>query len=509
MKPLVLCILDGWGEALPSQSNAITLAPTPHLTAMRQTYPMTLLEASGPAVGLPEGQMGNSEVGHMTLGLGRILDQDLPRIDKSIASGEVWQNKTFQDFTQQVLWGPRKVCHVMGLLSPGGVHSHQNHLISVVRQWAQAGITVYIHAFLDGRDTPPRSAKTYMEAFLKEIQDLPSVHLATISGRYYAMDRDQRWDRVAKAYEAIIQAKGTCYDDPLVAIEKSYDLKVGDEFVVPTVWSGYEGMQAGDAVFMGNFRADRVRQLLKSFLMEAFSAFDRGPRIALGPVMGMTHYDDLFKGLLTTLFPPLDAPLPLGEALSQAGLTQLRLAETEKYAHVTFFFNGGLEPPFEGEDRILIPSPAVATYDETPAMSAVAVTQALIDAVRSQRHHVIIVNYANTDMVGHTGDLKATQEAIKVVDQCLGKVLKEVLALEGTLLITADHGNAEQMIDPETGQPHTAHTTNPVPFVACGKDLEGKSLRQDGGLQDVAPTMLHLMGLPVPAVMTGRPLLEG
>ena len=502
-RPVVLCILDGWGHSETSENNAIRQARTPTLDRLYAGCPHALIDASEHEVGLPAGQMGNSEVGHMNLGAGRIVLQDLPRIDWAVETGEIRENPALKDFIAR-LQASGGTAHVMGLLSPGGVHSHQDHLSALCGLLAEAGLEVKVHAFLDGRDTPPSSALGYLKDFMAAA---PGVEIATVSGRYYAMDRDQRWDRVERAYRALVLAEGRTAEDAPGAIEASYAAEVTDEFVEPTVIGGYAGMAAGDGVLMGNFRADRAREILAALLDPDFEGFERPRVVGFAAAAGLVEYSEAHNRWLSTLFPAGDIADTLGEVTAKAGLKQLRIAETEKYAHVTFFLNGGREAVFEGEERILIPSPKVATYDLKPEMSAFEVTEALVGAIDSGRFDLIVVNYANGDMVGHTGKLDAAIQAVEAVDSCLGQVLAAVERAGGRLLITADHGNAEKMKDSETGDRHTAHTMNKVPIVLAGAPA-GSGRLSDGRLADVAPTLLALMGLPQPGAMTGRNLLD-
>jgi 2,3-bisphosphoglycerate-independent phosphoglycerate mutase len=509
-RPVVLCVLDGWGHRPePADDNAILKARTPHLDALSKRCPAAFLDASERHVGLPSGQMGNSEVGHMNLGAGRVVLQDLPRIDDDVASGRIAQNPALLDFVA----GLKKsggAAHLMGLLSPGGVHSHQDHLAALAKALAAHGLTVWVHAFLDGRDTPPRSAEGYLEKFARDVGGLKAVRFATIGGRYYAMDRDNRWERVELAYKALVEAAGEAAPDFLPAVRQSYAAGKSDEFVLPAVLPGYAGMRDGDGVIMANFRADRAREILSALIDPAFKGFAR-PRVArFAAALGMSEYSEAHNRLMATMYPPQALTHMMGEIVAEAGLKQLRIAETEKYAHVTFFFNGGAERELPGESRILVPSPKVATYDLKPEMSAHEVTDRLVAAIESGQFDFIVVNYANTDMVGHTGDFAAAKKAVEVVDECVGRIAAAVESQGGALIVTADHGNAEMMVDPETGQPHTAHTINRVPVMLCGGAEPGRnaplSLR-DGRLADVAPTLLELLGLPQPIEMTGRTLI--
>jgi 2,3-bisphosphoglycerate-independent phosphoglycerate mutase len=505
-RPVVLCILDGWGERADIADNAILDADTPNWHKFLSSSPHAQLQASEHYVGLPDGQMGNSEVGHMNLGAGRVVTQDLPRIDRAVADGSIARNPALQEFIAR-LKKSRGTGHLMGLMSPGGVHSHQGHIAALAKALAAAGLSVAVHAFLDGRDTPPKSAEGYVAKFLADVAGCPSVRIATISGRYYAMDRDRRWDRVAKAYEALVAAKGEHASDPKTAIEQSYAAGKNDEFVLPTIIGDFAGMKDGDGVICANFRADRVREILTALLDPDFKEFPRARVPRFAAAAGVAEYSEKLKHHLLTLFPPEALTDTFGEVVSHAGLKQLRIAETEKYAHVTFFFNGGREEEFPGETRILVPSPKVATYDLKPEMSAPEVTDKLVEAIDSGRFDVVVVNYANTDMVGHSGDLQAAIKAVEAVDSCLGRLADAVKRAGGTLLITADHGNAEMMRDPATGQPHTAHTTNPVPLLLVNPPPSVAGI-SDGRLSDVAPTLLRLLGLPQPKAMTGHALLK-
>ena len=503
--PLVLCILDGWGERPNADDNAIAAARAPVWHRLVARWPHAHLQASEHYVGLPDGQMGNSEVGHTNLGAGRLVLQDLPRIDAAIASGQLATMPALRDYIGK-LKGSRGTAHLMGLLSPGGVHSHQHQIAALARILAEAGVPVAVHAFLDGRDTPPKAAASYLENFDRDLAGLDRVRVATLCGRYYAMDRDHRWDRVEKAYRLIVQGAGESAESPGRGVKAAYARGETDEFVQPTAIAGYTGMQDGDGVLLANFRADRVREIAAALLDPDFSGFARGKRVAFAAALGLVEYSTELSRFLGTLFPPEHLRDTFGEVVSRAGLRQLRIAETEKYAHVTFFFNGGREAVFAGEERILVPSPMVATYDQQPEMSAPEVTDRVVEAIRSHRFDVIVLNYANTDMVGHTGRLDAAVKAVETVDACLGRLSESVEQAGGTLVITADHGNAEMMRDPETDEPHTAHTLNPVPFVIVNPPRPIQHLA-DGRLSDVAPTLLDLLGLPQPAVMTGHSLI--
>lgn len=503
-KPVVLAILDGWGCREGGADNAIANAQTPNWDYLSQNFPLGTLDASAQAVGLPQGQMGNSEVGHMNIGSGRVILQDLPRIDHAIAAGEITSLPAFRDHIA-ALKKSGGACHLMGLLSPGGVHSHQDHMAALAKLIAAEGLRVYIHAFLDGRDTPPRSALEYLRRFEDAVAVAgDSVRIATVSGRYYAMDRDKRWDRVEKAYNAIV-----CGDAPKTttagaAIEASYNTGKSDEFVLPVIVDGYHGMKDGDGLFMANFRADRARQLLTALVDSEFDGFAPARRIQFAAQTGMVEYSSALAPHFSTLFPPEQISGTLGEAVSEAGLSQLRIAETEKYAHVTFFLNAGQELEFAGESRILVPSPKVATYDLQPEMSAYEVTEKLEDAIANERFDLIVVNYANPDMVGHTGNMEASIKAVETVDTCLGRLAKAIFPKGGVLLVTADHGNIEQLEDAQTQQAHTAHTLSLVPFITACSAWEGRTPRlPQGKLCDVAPTVLSLLGISQPQAMTG------
>ncbi|WP_439816985.1 2,3-bisphosphoglycerate-independent phosphoglycerate mutase [Zavarzinia sp. CC-PAN008] len=513
-RPVVLCILDGWGDREPADDNAISAALTPNYSRLLKTCPHALIATSGADVGLPDGQMGNSEVGHMNIGSGRIVMQDLPRIDKAVADGTLGAQPALADVIAATRASGGTV-HLMGLLSPGGVHSHQGQMAALANTIGQAGVPVAVHAFLDGRDTPPKSAIGYVRAFLDAVAGTPNVRIATLSGRYYGMDRDKRWERVELAWNAIVLGEGVPGSDAIEAIEHSYEQGVTDEFVLPAVMPLYQGVRDGDGLVMANFRADRAREILTALVDPAFDGFVRKVERHFAGVAGMVEYSNALNPFVPAIFPPERVTLSIGELASQAGLKQLRIAETEKYAHVTFFLNGGEETVFEGEDRILVPSPKVATYDLDPAMAAVEVTDRLVAAVGSGTYDLIVVNYANPDMVGHTGLMPAAVQAVETIDACLGRLSEAVKAAGGILLITADHGNCEQMLDPVTGEPHTAHTLNKVPAILVNAEQAARRLGwntaitlSDGRLSDLAPTLLRFLGLPQPPVMTGRNLLE-
>ncbi|MEQ8602364.1 MAG: 2,3-bisphosphoglycerate-independent phosphoglycerate mutase [Marivibrio sp.] len=501
--PTVLCILDGYGAREETENNAIAAAATPVMDRLTAGNPHAVLDASEDHVGLPAGQMGNSEVGHMNIGAGRVVLQDLPRIDRAVESGELARNPALLDFVEQIK-AHGGAAHLLGLLSPGGVHAHQDHMAALAEALVDLGVPVRVHAILDGRDTPPRSAEAYLKSFQAAA---PRAPIASVSGRYFAMDRDKRWERVEKAYRAAAEGEGERAEDALAALAAAYARGETDEFATPTAIGDYAGMADGDGLLMANFRADRAREILTALLDPGFDGFARPHRIDFAAALGMVEYSEALNARLTPLFPP-DAPQDtLGETVSRAGLTQLRIAETEKYAHVTFFFNGGRETPFDGEERILVPSPDVPTYDLKPEMSAEEVTDRLIDAIESARFDLIVVNYANPDMVGHTGDFDAAVKAIEAVDRCLGRLVQAVEGAGGAMLITADHGNADMMADPASGQAHTAHTMNKVPLVYCGPNAHRLRL-ESGRLADLAPTLLAIMGLDQPQAMTGRPLIR-
>jgi 2,3-bisphosphoglycerate-independent phosphoglycerate mutase len=504
-RPLVLCILDGWGERQAAPDNAIEMAQLPVWHRLRARWPHSRLEASEHYVGLPDGQMGNSEVGHTNIGAGRLVWQDLPKIDAAIAAGRIAGLPAMRDFLASMKQSGGTV-HVLGLLSPGGVHSHQDQIAALARIVADAGVKVAVHAFLDGRDTPPKSAAGYLSKFMQDVAGIAGIAIVTVSGRYYAMDRDKRWDRVEKAYRAIAEGAGESAPDPLAAVEAAYARGESDEFVRPTVIAGYRGMRDGDGLLFANFRADRMRETAAALLDPAFAGFARAHLLVFAAALGLVEYSSELNHFLKTLFPPEDLADTFGEVVAKAGLSQLRIAETEKYAHVTFFFNGGRETVFPGEERILVPSPKVATYDLQPEMSAPEVTDRVVAAIRSGRFDVIVMNYANADMVGHTGRLDAAITAVETVDACLGRLAQAVEATGGTLVITADHGNAEMMRDPTTGEPHTAHTLDPVPFIIVNPPAAIRRL-EDGRLADVAPTLLDLLDLAKPAAMTGHSLI--
>jgi 2,3-bisphosphoglycerate-independent phosphoglycerate mutase len=508
VRPVVLVVLDGWGYREDPDDNAILNARTPVWDRLWAEHPHALLRASGAEVGLPGEQMGNSEVGHLNLGAGRVVYQEYTRVSRAIRTGSFFTNRTLTAAVDLAIATHRAV-HVLGLLSPGGVHSHQNQILAFLDLAVKRGAPrVYLHAFLDGRDTPPKSAAGTLRLAEERLRILRNARFASVVGRYYAMDRDHRWPRVRAAYDAITDGEAPFEAPSAVrALELAYARGETDEFVQATAVQP-EGqrrvtVQDGDVVVFMNYRSDRARQITRAFVEADFAGFPRRRAVRLGQFVSLTEYSSAFD--LPVAFPPEPLHNVFGEYVARLGLRQLRIAETEKYAHVTFFFNGGREEPFPGEDRILVPSPAVATYDLKPEMSAPEVTERLLAAIASDRYDVCICNYANPDMVGHTGNHAATVAAIEALDHCLGRVQEAVQRAGGEMVVTADHGNAEQTLDPEVGQPHTAHTHNPVPFVYVGRS---GAVEHGGALQDVAPTLLHIMGLPQPAEMGGRSLVH-
>lgn len=507
--PLLLLILDGFGYSDNPNYNAIKTAKTPVLDKLWEQNPRTFIGTSGLAVGLPEGQMGNSEVGHITLGAGRVVYQNFTRINKAISDGDFFTNKTYTNAIDQAV-SKGKAVHILGLLSDGGVHSHEDHINAMVKLASQRGATkVYVHAFLDGRDTPPRSAEASLKSTASLLSEFGTGRIATICGRFYAMDRDQRWDRVQAAYDMLTLGKTDHQaEDAISGLHAGYDRDENDEFILPTIICSENESPAlisdDDTVLFMNFRPDRARQITRAFVEKDFEGFERSAIPSLSDFVMTTEYSADIK--TNCAFPPENLSNSFGEHLSNLGKTQLRIAETEKYAHVTFFFSGGQEALFDGEDRILVPSPKVATYDLKPEMSAYELTDKLVDALQSQRYDAIICNYANCDQVGHSGVFDAAVKAVEVVDECLAKVLTTLNDVGGECLITADHGNVEQMFDEESGQAHTQHTTLPVPLIYAG---DKKLSLSDGGiLADIAPTMLSLLNLPLPDEMTGRSLAE-
>ena len=508
-KPTVLVILDGYGLNERTEGNAVAQADTPVMDNLMKTCPFVKGNASGMAVGLPEGQMGNSEVGHLNMGAGRIVYQELTRITKEIEDGTFFKNEALCEAMENCRKNGTAL-HLFGLLSDGGVHSHNTHMYGAIEMAKRFGLEkVYLHAFLDGRDTPPQSAAGFMQEMTDEMTKIGTGEVATISGRYYAMDRDTNWDRVVKAYDAITKGEGVLENDPVRAIKNSYKNGVNDEFMVPTVitknGAPVATVKDGDSVIFCNFRPDRAREMTRAFCADDFTGFDRGDRLNVTFVC-FCEYDVTIPNKLVA-FKKVEVTNTFGEYLAKCGKTQARIAETEKYAHVTFFFNGGVEAPNEGEDRILVDSPKyVPTYDKKPRMSAYTVCDKLCEAITGGKYDVIICNFANPDMVGHTGVLKAAIEAIEVIDKCVGEVVEFVKEVDGTLFICADHGNAEMLIDYETGAPFTAHTTNPVPFILVNADPSFK-LRENGCLADIVPTLIELMGMEQPAEMTGKSLI--
>ena len=501
-KPIVLTVLDGWGYRAGTKGNAVALARKPTYDELLSKFPGTLIQTSGPYVGLPEGQMGNSEVGHMNMGAGRIVHMDITRIDLMIANKQLDRVPLFRQAMER---GCQRQLHFLGLLSDGGVHSHFNHLFALLEMAKQQRVEkVFVHCFMDGRDTPPNSGRDYVRQLQQKMRELGVGEIATVVGRYYAMDRDNRWERTKLAYDAMVHGVGAPAPDALSAIRAAYQAGETDEFVKPRVISGTPRIRSGDGVFCFNFRADRMRQMVRALAVDGFDGFDTGVRPKVDLVT-MTQYDETFP--FPMVFGPMVLSQIVAQVLSERGKTMFRTAETEKYAHVTYFFNGGLETPYPGEERLLVPSQKVATYDLMPEMSAPGVTDVLCKAIEAGQHDFILCNYANGDMVGHSGVLRAAVAAVETVDRCLERVVQSAERRGATLLVTADHGNCELMIDPTTGGPHTAHTTNPVPFVIVGDDVTGP-LRHGGALCDVGPTLLHMLDIEPPPAMTGRDLRE-
>ena len=501
-RPVMLVVLDGWGWREEIADNAVRQAKTPTFDALWATSPHAFLDTSGKDVGLPMGQMGNSEVGHLNIGAGRVVMQDLPRVSDTVESGGLAQIPELNAFIE-ALRQSGGACHLLGLVSPGGVHSHQDHAVALAAYVASAGVRTYLHAFTDGRDTPPRSSDEDLKRLLAALP--PSVTVATVCGRYYAMDRDNRWERVSRAYDLLVSAQAPRFPDPLAVVADAYAHDKSDEFIDPAVVGDYQGMKDGDGVLCFNFRADRVRELLGAMLDPAFTGFERKKVVHFSAAAGLTQYSTDLDRFMSTLFAPQSLDNVLGKVVADAGRTQLRMAETEKYPHVTYFLNGGEERPYAGEDRTMVPSPKVATYDLQPEMSAPELTRKAVEAIDSGKYDMIVLNFANPDMVGHTGVLPAAIKAVETVDAGLGRIVEALNRSGGALLVTADHGNCEMMRDPETGGPHTAHTTNPVPVIVMG--AEASSLA-NGRLADLAPTMLDMMGLPKPPEMTGASLLR-
>lgn len=507
-RPLALIILDGWGHSTAVENNAVLAANTPVFDKLWATQPHTLVDASGAAVGLPGSQMGNSEVGHMNMGAGRVVYQEYTRVSRAVLTGSFFTNRTLTDAVDAAI-AQQKSLHILGLLSPGGVHSHESHLRAMVKLAAERGLKkVYVHAFLDGRDTPPKSAAESITKMTAYCEVLGVGRIASVIGRFYAMDRDKRWQRVDKAYQLITTGEAAFQTpDAVTALYEAYDRGETDEFVQATaiVPAGGEAVtvEEGDTVVFMNFRSDRARELTEMFIKHDYTDTPRNKPMLPVNFVSLTEFNRNFD--VQVAFPSERLRNVLGAYLSHSGLRQLRISETEKYAHVTFFFNGGRDAPYDGEDRIMVPSPGVSTYNLKPEMSAELVTAELEEVIAAERYDVIICNFANADMVGHTGDFAAAVKAVEVLDTCLGKVWAALKAVGGEMIVTADHGNAEMMQDPETGQAHTAHTTNLVPFIYAGR---AASCIDGGVLADIAPTMLCLMGLPIPTEMTGQPLIE-
>ena len=508
-KPVLLCIMDGFGKNESDYGNAIKAAATPNLDKLMATYPMTYIGASGMDVGLPDGQMGNSEVGHTNIGAGRIVYQELTRITKQIQDGDFFENEALVAAMENCKKNGSAL-HLMGLMSDGGVHSHNTHMFAIVELAKRFGLDkVYVHCFLDGRDVPPASGADYVAECGEKLSEIGLGKIATVMGRYYAMDRDNRWERVGKAYAAIVYREGVQAEDPVAAIKKSYETideegkYLTDEFMLPTVIDGGEAVKANDSVVFFNFRPDRAREITRTFVDPDFAGFERKNGFFPLYYVCMTQYDATMPNVQIA-FKPQTLDNTFGEYMSKLGKTQLRIAETEKYAHVTFFFNGGVEKQYEGEDRILVASPKVPTYDLQPEMSAYEVTDKVVAAVESGKYDAIILNFANCDMVGHTGIFDAAKAAVEAVDTCVGRVWAAVEKMGGVMLVTADHGNADKMLE-DDGTPFTAHTTNPVPFIICGYPCTARS---GGRLCDIAPTMLKIMGIEQPAEMTGESIAQ-
>ncbi len=508
-KPVCLIILDGWGQSRKKNGNAISLAKTPNMDNYKKTFPNTSLDASGESVGLPDGQMGNSEVGHLNIGAGRVVYQELTRISKEINNGDFFKNTVLNSAMDNAKSDDRSL-HLMGLVSDGGVHSHITHLKALVELAIQKKVkNIYIHAFLDGRDVPPRSAIPYLEDLDKYLKNKSVGEIATVSGRYYGMDRDNRWTRTRKAYNALVYREGEKFDSAAMLVKKSYKNNINDEFVLPALVKVKEEkrgkIMTGDSVIFFNFRPDRTRQLTRAMIEPDFSRFDRGEKVPEVYFVSMTQYDKKYN--CEVAFLPQAINNTLGEIISVNGLRQLRIAETEKYAHVTFFFNGGIEKPYPGEDRVLIQSPDVATYNLKPEMSAFELTDKVISLIKNEKYDLIILNYANPDMVGHTGFIDSAIKAVETVDSCVGKVVTEISGVGGISIITADHGNAEEMICPVTSGTVTAHSISPVPFIVCDRGSKINKNERSYKLSDIAPTILKLLGLKIPPEMTGVPIV--
>lgn len=500
--PTMLMIMDGWGWREETEANAVRLADTPNFDALFNGGPHAFLKTCGPDVGLPEGQMGNSEVGHLNIGAGRVVMQELPRIDEAAKTGDLAKRIADSGIAAKTK-ATGNTIHLLGLVSPGGVHAHQRHMVAVAKALVAEGAKVVVHAFTDGRDTPPQSGAEAVGWLVAELPE--GVPVVTVIGRYFAMDRDKRWDRVERAYEAIAAGKGAAADGAVAAVEAAYAAGTTDEFIEPAVIGDYKGMKDGDAVLCINFRGDRAREILSALLLPDFDGFERSVTPKIAAAVGMVSYGGALDAVMTTLFPAEELTDGLAETVSKAGLRQIHMAETEKYPHVTYFLNGGREEPFEGEERVLVPSPKVATYDLQPEMSAPELTEKLLAAIASDTYQLVVVNFANPDMVGHTGSLPAAIKAVETVDGALGKVVALIREKGGALVVTADHGNCETMVDPETGGPHTAHTLNVVPVMVMAP---GVTKIHDGRLADLAPTLLALLGLPQPAAMTGHSLID-
>ncbi|RUT27117.1 2,3-bisphosphoglycerate-independent phosphoglycerate mutase [Asaia sp. W19] len=503
-RPVMLVILDGFGDSAIREDNAVALANTPNFDRLWASSPHAYLKACGEDVGLPEGQMGNSEVGHLNIGAGRVVMQNLPRISRAARDGSLASNSALCSFID-ALKASKGTCHLVGLISPGGVHAHMDHVVALAKIVAEAGIKVAVHVFSDGRDTPPDSGTGYLRSLAAELPE--GAFIATVSGRYYAMDRDNRWERVSLAYDAIVSAKGEHADDALGVLPSHQAKGVTDEFVVPTVIGDYAGMQDGDGVLSANFRADRIRELLDAMVFPDFDGFERSKVVKLASVCGMTAYSAALAPFMSVMFPKESMEHLLGDVVSQAGRAQLRMAETEKYPHVTYFLNGGREAVLPGEERILVASPKVATYDLQPEMSAPELTDRAVESIESGKFDLIVLNFANPDMVGHTGVLSAAIKACEAVDTGLGRIVAAIDKMGGALIVTADHGNCETMRDPVTGGAHTAHTLNRVPVILHG--AAGVTTIHDGRLADLAPTLLTLMKLDKPAEMSGKCLING
>lgn len=508
-KPVVLVVLDGWGHRTEAAGNAITPDTAPTFHQLRAAGPFTTLEASGEAVGLPPGQFGNSEVGHMTLGAGRVTLMELPRINRAVAAGELATNQALTAFKSE-LSTAGSTAHIAGLASNGGVHSQLDHIIAITREVASAGIPVRLHLFLDGRDTQPGSAAGFLTTLANELSEIPDASVATIAGRYYAMDRDRRWPRTERAWQAIACGQADVnYPDLREAIDAVAQLATSEELAPPMVLADYPGFTERDGMLLTNFRADRMRQLASALAEPTFAEFATDSAPHLNTLATISPLSPTLDQHFHVLFPAETVDTPIGQHLSQNGRSQLRVAESEKFPHVTYFFNGGVNEPCEGEDRFVAPSPKVDTYDQAPAMSAAAAGKRLDDAIRNQTHDFVLVNFANPDMVGHTGSFDAAQQAVAAVDHELRRLVGAISEVGGMALITADHGNAEIMVDPDTQRPHTTHTTSPVPVVMAGELPDSAAgLRAGGGLADVAPTVLDLMEIPPPAQMTGTTLLQ-